>query len=687
MPQQNTGSPDAGAERLVAGRYRLLSVLGEGGMGTVWRARDEVLHREVAVKEVRAPVGLAVAQVERMYTRLEREAWAAARISARGVVTVHDVATDDGRPWIVMEFVRGGSLADVIGSQGALPPREAARIGAEVLAALRAAHGVGVLHRDVKPANVLLADDGRVVLTDFGIATVEGDSALTMTGELVGSPEYLAPERALGRNPGPASDLWSLGALLYTAVQGRSPFRRTTPLSTLRAIVDDELPPPHRAGPLATVIEGLMRKDPDDRMSAEQAEQELRLAVADGTSGADTSTPSAQLPAAATEELPTAESPLGETAPTATVGTSTVSALSPVPESATDAGDTTATVDASTAKEPAASEASASTPAGPAAPEEGATAAAGEATATVDVPPADTPTAAAPVPPAAADPRTPYAQAQPSLPGAVPAATAETVTPAPRSSADAASPPAVVSPTGPAAPGVPASPAPLRPAPEAASASGTAESPSVSAPVPAAASAALAPPVVLEPGDAEVSGHGPTKGRRRIGYAAGAVVLALLVGGLGYVLGGGDDEGGKGSSSPTGQAQASSSGAASSGSDDSAEQPVSVTATGGATTYVGDCPPADSQAPWFTATFTVSELPFQFSYRWVSTNGSVIDRQWRTLSFPDGGPRTHKETVRLSTYAQSGTLRSEMAVEIRSPFEAVSNSVPFSVTCASTSGG
>ncbi|MCX5561390.1 serine/threonine-protein kinase [Streptomyces sp. NBC_00038] len=683
MPQQNTASPDAGAERLVAGRYRLLSVLGEGGMGTVWRARDEVLHREVAVKEVRAPVGLAVAQVERMYTRLEREAWAAARISARGVVTVHDVATDDGRPWIVMEFVRGGSLADVIGSQGALPPREAARIGAEVLAALRAAHGVGVLHRDVKPANVLLADDGRVVLTDFGIATVEGDSALTMTGELVGSPEYLAPERALGRNPGPASDLWSLGALLYTAVQGRSPFRRTTPLSTLRAIVDDELPPPHRAGPLATVIEGLMRKDPDARMSAEQAEQELRLAGADGASGAGTATaPSAPLPAVATEELPTAESPLGETAPAAmpTAGAPTVSALSPVPDSATDAGDMTVTVDASTAKEPAASEASANTAAGPAAPEEG-------ATATVDVPPADTPTAAAAVPPAAADPRTPYAQAQPSLPGAVPAATAETATPAPRSSADAASPPTVDSPTGPAAPGVPASPAPPLPAPEAASASGTAESPSVSGPVPAAASAALASPVVLDPGDAEVSGHGPTKGTRRIGYAAGAVVLALLVGGLGYVLGGDDDEGSKGSSSPTGQAQASSSGAASSGSDDSAEQPVSVTATGGATTYVGDCPPADSQAPWFTATFTVSELPFQFSYRWVSTNGSVIDRQWRTLSFPDGGPRTHKETVRLSTYAQSGTLRSEMAVEIRSPFEAVSNSVPFSVTCTSTSGG
>lgn len=582
MPQQNTASSDAGAERLVAGRYRLLSVLGEGGMGTVWRAHDEILHREVAVKEVRAPVGQAAAQVQRMYTRLEREAWAAARISARGVVTVHDVATDDGRPWIVMEFVRGRSLADAIGSQGALTPREAARIGAEVLAALRAAHGAGVLHRDVKPANVLLADDGRVVLTDFGIATVEGDSALTMTGEVVGSPEYLAPERALGQNPGPASDLWSLGALLYTAVQGRSPFRRTTPLSTLRAVVDDELPPPHRAGPLVSVIEGLMRKDPDDRMSAEQAEQELRLAGADGTSGADTATPSAPLPVVATEELPTAESPLGETAPTATT-----------------ARYTAATVDAPTVKEPAASGASANTASAPAAPEAGTTAPADVPTA--DVPAVDTPTATAGIPTAAAHPDAPTAQAQPPLPDAVPAVTVETAAPAPRSSVDAASLPTVDSPI---APGVPASPAPPRPAPEAASDSGIAESPTVlagpvSGPVPTAVPAVLASPATLELDGAEASGHGPTGRRRRIGYltAAGVAVLALLVGGLGYVLGGGDGESHKGTSSPTGQAQAAASGTASSGSDHSAGQPVSVTVTGGATTYVGGCPRRTRRLP------------------------------------------------------------------------------------------
>ncbi|MFE0676196.1 serine/threonine-protein kinase [Streptomyces sp. NPDC058867] len=277
-----------GSERVIAGRYRLLSPLGEGGMGTVWRARDEVLHREVAVKEVRAPHGLPAADVERMYARLEREAWAAARVADRNVVTVYDVATQDGRPWIVMELVRGISLAELLDAEGPLAPQRAAHIGAEVLAALRAAHEAGVLHRDVKPANVLLANDGRVVLTDFGIAMVEGSSALTMTGEVIGSPEFLAPERALGRTPGPESDLWSLGVLLYASVEGNSPFRQDTPLSTLRAIVDEELPAPLRAGPLAPVIEGLLRKDPADRLPAEEAERELRVIGAGGTPRAGT---------------------------------------------------------------------------------------------------------------------------------------------------------------------------------------------------------------------------------------------------------------------------------------------------------------------------------------------------------------------------------------------------------------
>ncbi|WP_205571295.1 serine/threonine-protein kinase [Streptomyces sp. YIM 130001] len=251
-------------------------------MGTVWRAQDELLHREVAVKEVRAPAGLPAADVERLYARLEREAWAAARITHRGVVTVYDVAGEEQRPWIVMELVRGLSLAEVLEAEGPLTTRRAAHIGAELLSALRAAHEAGVLHRDVKPANVLLANDGRVVLTDFGIARLEGTSALTMTGEMVGSPEFLAPEQALGETPRPESDLWSLGVLLYAATEGLSPFRQETPLSTLRAVVDDELPPPRRAGVLAPLVQGLLHKDPAQRLAAESAERDLRLIAAGG---------------------------------------------------------------------------------------------------------------------------------------------------------------------------------------------------------------------------------------------------------------------------------------------------------------------------------------------------------------------------------------------------------------------
>ncbi|WP_369388315.1 serine/threonine-protein kinase [Streptomyces sp. CG1] len=299
-------SEEPGRERVIAGRYRLLSPLGEGGMGTVWRARDEVLHREVAVKEVRAPAGLPASDVERMYARLEREAWAAARVSDRNVVTVYDVALEGGRPWIVMELVRGLSLADQLEAEGPLTPQRAAHIGAEVLSALRAAHAAGVLHRDVKPANVLLANDGRVVLTDFGIASVEGSSALTMTGEVVGSPEFLAPERALGRTPGPESDLWSLGVLLYSAVEGVSPFRYDTPISTLRAVVDEELPPPLRAGPLAPVIEGLLRKDPAERLDAGRAEHELRIVAAGGAPSRGGTPRAATMPLPPSYTAPTA---------------------------------------------------------------------------------------------------------------------------------------------------------------------------------------------------------------------------------------------------------------------------------------------------------------------------------------------------------------------------------------------
>ncbi|MFJ4498692.1 protein kinase [Streptomyces sp. NPDC088864] len=264
---------------LLAGRYRLGEVLGRGGMGKVWRAHDEVLHRTVAVKELTA--GLYVSESDRtvLHARTQKEARAAARITHPGVVTVHDVVEYDNRPWIVMQYVDGPSLADRAKESGEIDAREAARIGLHVLGALSAAHGAGVLHRDVKPGNVLLAHDGRVLLTDFGIAAIEGDSTITRTGELVGSIDYLAPERVKGGDPGPASDLWSLGATLYTAVEGRSPFRRTSPISTMQAVVTEEPPPPTRAGALAPVITALLRKEPADRPSAADTERMLLEAM------------------------------------------------------------------------------------------------------------------------------------------------------------------------------------------------------------------------------------------------------------------------------------------------------------------------------------------------------------------------------------------------------------------------
>ncbi|MET9439523.1 serine/threonine-protein kinase [Streptomyces sp. NPDC006610] len=519
-------SVQPGSERVIAGRYRLLAPLGEGGMGTVWRARDEVLHREVAVKEVRAPAGLPAADVERMYARLEREAWAAARITSRNVVTVYDVAAEEGRPWIVMELVRGISLAELLEAEGPLTPRRAAHIGAEVLAALRAAHGAGVLHRDVKPANVLLSNDGRVVLTDFGIAMVEGSSALTMTGELIGSPEFLAPERALGRRPGPESDLWSLGVLLYAAVEGGTPFRQDTPLSTLRAIVDEELPPPRRAGPLATVIAGLLRKDPAERIPAERAEEDLRLVGAGGTPRAD------------------------------------------------------------------------------------------------------------------APPTTPYA---------------------PAAATPAAEPPST---------------APTRPVP---------------APAPATGSTAVPPP----------------RDRRAVPVlVAGVAAVALALAGLTYTLlndGDGDGTAGGGTATPSARvsAPASATGRESAPDETSAPSPrpsrsapsatappqsVTVTVSGERTAYSGPCPPPGAEAPAFTATFTVGRLPAEVDYRWVTRDGEVAGGGWKTLSFSKDGPRTRQDRVTVTAYAGGGTYENEIGVQVRSPVETRSRTVPFSVSCATAAG-
>lgn len=541
-------------ERVIAGRYRLLAPLGEGGMGTVWRARDEVLGREVAVKEVRAPAGLPASEVDRLYARLEREAWAAARIPHRNVVTVYDVASEDGRPWIVMEIVRGLSLSDVLDAEGPMAPQRAARIGAEVLAALRAAHDAGVLHRDVKPGNVLIANDGRVVLTDFGIAMVEGSSALTMTGEVVGSPEFLAPERALGRRPGPESDLWSLGVLLYAAVEGSSPFRQDTPLSTLRAVVDEELPPPRNAGPLTPAIEGLLRKDPAARISAADAETQLRLVAAGGT--------------------PRVETPL-------------------------------------------------------------------------------------PYMPTVTSQQQPYQQQGAS---------------------------------------------PLPP-----------------------------PPDRHEPVVATTTTVPPTRSRRTVlVFTAGLIALALALGGLTYALvnrddggggssggsseGGGGDSGGSGSggsgggknggSSTSGESDGGGSGngggsdggSTGGGSTDGGggtngggngggstthpAQSVKVSVTGANTEYSGACPPAAGQAPSFTATFTVGRVPVTVDYRWVTKSGEPSDPGWKSLSFSSGGGKSqqvhHTETVGGEP---GSTHQNEISVEVRSPVEASSNSVAYSVTC------
>ncbi|WP_051967023.1 serine/threonine-protein kinase [Kitasatospora mediocidica] len=273
--------PGEPAERMLAGRYELGERLGRGGMGTVWRAKDRMLDREVAVKELTVN-HLPEEDLAILQSRMKQEARAAARIKHPGVITIHDVLEQDGRPWIVMELIDGRSLADVISQDGTLAPRDAAQIGAQVLAALHRGHQLGVLHRDVKPANVLLEHGtGRAVLLDFGIAKFEGSSELTRPGDLVGSPDYLAPERAQGDRPGPASDIWGLGATLFAAVEGQSPFRRDSPISTLAAVVSEPLPEPKRAGALGPVLTALLAREVADRPSADEA---LRL-LAEVTAG------------------------------------------------------------------------------------------------------------------------------------------------------------------------------------------------------------------------------------------------------------------------------------------------------------------------------------------------------------------------------------------------------------------
>ncbi len=262
----------------VAQRYRLVSPLGSGGMGRVWLGYDEVLRRDVAVKEVVPPPGLTAAEQDMSNERSLREARAIARLNHPNVVRIYDVVNKQPHPWIVMEYVPSRSLHETIVEDGPLQPQEVARIGLAVLAALGAAHRAGIVHRDVKPSNVLLSGE-RVVLTDWGLATMEGDVTVTRTGMIIGSPAYISPERARDGEYSPASGLWSLGATLYAAVEGRAPYERSSAIATLTALATEEPDPPVHAGPLRSVLTGLLVKDPAHRMTAIEAERALRRAL------------------------------------------------------------------------------------------------------------------------------------------------------------------------------------------------------------------------------------------------------------------------------------------------------------------------------------------------------------------------------------------------------------------------
>jgi eukaryotic-like serine/threonine-protein kinase len=297
--------PPNGATRRVADRYELGSELGHGGMGVVWRATDTLLAREVAVKEVDLPRGLDADQRASMRARVSREARAAARLSHPGVVTVYDIAQDGGRDYIVMELVAAPTLDDVVRRDGPLTPERAAGLGLRLLATLEAAHRAGIVHRDLKPKNVMVREDGTTKLTDFGIASVQGDPRLTATGLVVGSPAYMAPEQVEGQAVGPAADLWALGATLWFAVEGEPPFGGGE-FQTLSAIVGGEPRRARRLGPLAPVLERLLTKDPARRPTPDELRPLLERVAAGGGTGRVARWRGAR-PAAATPPGPGAE--------------------------------------------------------------------------------------------------------------------------------------------------------------------------------------------------------------------------------------------------------------------------------------------------------------------------------------------------------------------------------------------
>ena len=256
-------------ERRVGGRYRLSSELGSGAMGTVWSGYDDVLQRRVAIKELKVPPGVPEQEARDLRERIMREARALGGLSHPNVITVFDVVVDDGQPVVVLELVPSRNLATMIGEQGALTAAQAAVVGFATAGGLRAAHRSGITHRDVKPGNVLIADDGRVKLTDFGIARNAADAPMTSVGLVLGSPAYIAPEVAAGQPVTPAADLWGLGATLFAAVEGRPPYDvHGDPVSTITEVVDGEVPRPRGSGPVVDVITALMVKDPAHRDAA-----------------------------------------------------------------------------------------------------------------------------------------------------------------------------------------------------------------------------------------------------------------------------------------------------------------------------------------------------------------------------------------------------------------------------------
>jgi eukaryotic-like serine/threonine-protein kinase len=257
--------------RVIGGRYVVLGELGRGGMGVVWRAEDRVIGRQVAVKELHLAAGLGPQDRHDFRERLLREARTAGRLSDPGVVTVYDVVTDNGVDHIVMELIEARTLSDIVTTDGPLDEHVVVAVAQQLLSALRAAHQAGVVHRDVKPGNVMLLPDGRVKLTDFGIAHATDDTRLTGTGLLVGSPGYLSPEQLDGADAAPASDLWALGATLYFAVDGRGPFDRDTTAATIAAVLQAEIPPTRARGPLGSVIAGLLQRNPVVRLTGAQA--------------------------------------------------------------------------------------------------------------------------------------------------------------------------------------------------------------------------------------------------------------------------------------------------------------------------------------------------------------------------------------------------------------------------------